>query len=105
MKTPCCSAASITSWPLRASISRPLIVRLTASSDGSGTGHLPRGFGVGRARHLHRDLDRTTDVRLELVAEPGHGRCDRRHGGRAERTDRRLPRWPVDAGADVVADV
>src|SRR3954447_25497740 len=101
MNTPCCSAAAMTSWPLGAVISRPLTVSVTSSSSGI------RGLGgaVRQPRHRHGRLHRGTEVRLELVAEATEGRRDRRHRRRSERTDRGLARGPVDARADVVADV
>jgi WD40 repeat protein len=45
------------------------------------------------------------DVVDELVLEHGEGGDDRRVERRAEEADRRLCRWPADAGRDVVAHV
>src|SRR3954453_17126157 len=103
MKTPCSSAASITSWPFGALTGMPLMVRFTISC-GSGIGRLRSLGQVRGAADVHGRLDRTTDVGLELVAEPHDRGRDGRHGRGAERADRRLPRRPRDAGADVVAD-
>src|SRR5687768_2726388 len=100
MNTPCCSAAAITSCPLDAVISRPFTVNVTSSSGTRGLRCLVR-----EPLHLHGRLHRTTDVRLELVAEAADGGGDGRHGRGPERADRGLSRGPVDPGADVVADV
>src|SRR4051794_9284066 len=104
MKTPCSSAASITSWPLGAVTGMPLMVSSTVSC-GSGIGRLLRLRQVRGAANVDGRLDGSTHVGLELLAEPHHRRGDRRHRGGAERADRRLARRPADAGADVVADV
>src|SRR4051812_27711607 len=101
MNTPHCSAASMTSWPLAAGISRPLTVIVSSSS---GIGGLGRSL-VRRAGQLHGRGDRTADIRLELMTEPTHCAGNRRHRRGTERADRGLPRRPVDTGTDVVAHV
>src|SRR4051812_33063284 len=45
------------------------------------------------------------DVHEEFVAEHADGGHDGAGDGWSQRTDRRLPRWPRQAGSDVVTDV
>src|SRR5436190_16137094 len=80
----------MSSSPLCASIVRPLMATETVSFWTSVSATRATAF---------------LDVQQVLVAESLDRRRDRRHRRRPERADRRLLRWPGDAGADVVGHV